>query len=60
MFSFIKNLFVKPKKKLKITHLQIMTKSELEKLGRKHGLELDRRFRKSDLIETLFKHLKYK
>ena len=37
-----------------------MTKSELEKLGRKHGIELDRRFRKSDLVDTLFKHLKYK
>ena len=60
MFSFLKNIFVKPKRKLKITHLQIMTKSELEKLGRKHGIELDRRFSKSDLVETLFKHLKYK
>ena len=35
-------------------------KTELEKLGRKHGIELDRRFRKSDLVETLFKHLKDK
>jgi len=60
MFSFLRNLFVKPKKKIKITHLQIMTKSQLETLGRKHGIELDRRFHKSDLVETLFNHLKDK
>jgi hypothetical protein len=60
MFSFIKNLFVKPKKKLRITHLQLMTKSQLESLGRKHGIELDRRFRKTDLVETLYEHLKDK
>lgn len=60
MFSFLRNLFVKPKKKIKITHLQIMTKSQLETLGRKHGIELDRRFHKSDLVQTLFNHLKDK
>lgn len=60
MFSFIKNFFVKPKKKLRITHLQLMTKSQLEKLGRKHGIELDRRYRKTDLVQTLFNHLKDK
>jgi len=60
MFSFLRNLFVKPKKKIKITHLQIMTKSQLETLGRKHGIELDRRFHKSDLVATLFNHLKDK
>ena len=60
MFSFFKNLFVKRKKKLRITHLQLMTKSQLESLGRKHGIELDRRFRKTDLVETLYEHLKDK
>ena len=50
MFSFFKRLFVKPKKKIKVTHLQIMTKSQLENLGRKYGIELDRRLRKSDLV----------
>jgi len=60
MFSFLRNLFVKPKKKLRITHLQLMTKSQLENLGRKHGIELDRRFRKTDLVETLYEHLKDK
>ena len=37
-----------------------MTKSQLEKLGRKHGIELDRRYRKTDLVQTLFNHLKDK
>lgn len=60
MFSFLKNLFVKPKKKIKITHLQIMTKSQLETLGRKHGIELDRRYRKTDLVQTLYHKLKDK
>ena len=58
MFSFLKNIFIKPKKKIKITSLQVMTKSELEKLGRKYGLELDKRFRKEDLVETLYAYLK--
>lgn len=59
MLNFIKNLFKpKPKKILKRTHLQIMTKKQLETLGRKHGLELDRRFHKSDLVDQLFNHIK--
>lgn len=58
MFSFLKNIFIKPKKKIKITSLQVMTKSELEKLGRKYGIELDKRFRKEDLVETLYNYLK--
>ena len=33
--------------------LESMTKVELEALGRKHGIELDRRKNKSDLIEEL-------
>ncbi len=58
MFSFFANLFKpKPKKFLKRTHLQIMTKKELENLGRKHGIELDRRFHKQDLVDELFKHI---
>jgi len=58
MFSFFANLFkAKPKRVLKRTHLQIMTKKELETLGRKHGIELDRRFHKSDLVDELFNHI---
>jgi hypothetical protein len=37
-----------------------MTKNELEKLGRKHGIELDRRYRKTDLVQTLYHKLKDK
>ena len=33
--------------------LESMTKRELEELGREHGIELDRRKNKSDLIEEL-------
>ena len=60
MFSFLKRLFVKPKAEIKITHLQTMTKSELEHFGRKHGIELDRRFAKRDLVHTLYNHLRKK
>ena len=55
MFSFLKNLFFPaPKSNIKITHLQVMTKAELEHLGRKHGIELDKRFKKPQLVLTLF------
>ncbi len=58
MFSFFANLFKpKPKRVLKRTHLQIMTKKELENVGRKHGIELDRRNHKSDLVDELFRHI---
>ena len=33
--------------------LETMTKIELEALGREHGIELDRRKNKSDLIQEL-------
>ena len=38
----------------------MITKKELEKLGRKYGIELDRRFTKSDLVEELYEHLNKK
>ena len=58
MFSFFVNLFKpKPKRVLKRTHLQIMTKKELENTGRKHGIELDRRNHKSDLVYELSRHI---
>jgi hypothetical protein len=34
-----------------------MTKRELENVGRKHGIELDRRYLKDDLVEQLWKHI---
>ena len=58
MFSFIINLFKSKPKAIKKTNLVMMTKKELENLGRKHGIELDRRFTKSDLVEELYEHLK--
>ena len=58
MFSFIASLFrSKPKKPVTRSRLQIMTKKELEMVGRKHGIELDRRFHKLDLVEQLYKHI---
>ena len=60
MFSFITNLFKPKPKSIKKTGLMLMTKKELENLGRKHGIELDRRFTKSDLIEELYEHLQKK
>ena len=60
MFSFIINLFKSKPKAIKKTNLVMMTKKELEKLGRKYGIELDRRFTKSDLVEELYEHLKKK
>jgi hypothetical protein len=61
MFSFLKKLFgPKPQKPVRRTALQMMTKKELETLGRKHGIELDRRFHKSDLVDQLYLYLKKK
>ena len=40
--------------------LKKMTKAALESLGRQFGIELDRRFTKSDLVEELYEHLKKK
>ena len=60
MFSFITNLFKPKPKPIKKPGLMLMTKKELENLGRKHGIELDRRFTKSDLIEELYEHLQKK
>jgi len=60
MLNFITNLFKPKPKKITKMGLTMMTKRELEKLGRKHGLELDRRFTKIDLVEELYIHLKKK
>ena len=37
--------------------MEDMTKRELEDLGRQHGLELDRRHSKADLIDELKDHI---
>ena len=57
MFSFITNLFKPKPKKVSKSRLMTMTKRELENVGRKHGIELDRRYLKDDLVEQLWKHI---
>tara|TARA_B100000902_G_scaffold95610_1_gene98364 strand:- start:678 stop:863 length:186 start_codon:yes stop_codon:yes gene_type:complete len=57
MFSFITNLFKPKPKKVSKSRLMTMTKRELENVGRKYGIELDRRHSKDDLIEELWSHI---
>ena len=65
LWTKIKNWITKPyMKPLKLTNeidikgLKNKTKKELEKLGRKVGVELDRRLTKSKLIKQIKKHIK--
>ena len=37
--------------------LEKLTKDQLEELGREHGIELDRRFLKSKMVNQLLEHL---
>lgn len=37
--------------------LEKLTKDQLEELGREHGIELDRRFLKSKMVDQLLEHL---
>ena len=53
MKTFFEWLFGPLKKPNK--NLTKMTKVKLEELGREHGIELDRRFKKTTLIEQLKK-----
>ena len=41
-----------------LKHLRTQTKSQLEKLGRKVGVELDKRLTKEKLIKQIRKHSK--
>ena len=41
-----------------LKHLKTQTKAELEKLGRKIGIELDKRLTKDKLIKQIRKHSK--
>jgi len=45
-------------KKIDVKGLEKKTKAELEKLGRKIGVELDKRLTKSKLISQIKKHNK--
>ena len=68
MFGWIKKFInktissydpVKPKVSVIVAKdLKNKTKKELEKLGRKVGVELDRRLTKSKLIKQIKKHIK--
>lgn len=63
MFNKIKEFFF-PKKPLilkdeiNLKGLEKKTKAELEKLGRKIGIELDKRLTKDKLIKQIRKHSK--
>jgi hypothetical protein len=45
---------------MKKSELTKMTKSELEQLGRAHGIELDKRLTKPKLVDQLWKEVKPK
>jgi len=60
MIGWIKKLFnINGASKSLPTHsldeLKLLTKLELEKHGRKFGIEIDRRFNKGDLIREVIK-----
>ena len=48
----------KKSKEVKLVDLEYKTKKELEIIGRKIGIELDRRLTKSKLINKIKKHIK--
>ena len=54
----MKPLKLKKEWEIDIKGLKNKTKKELEKLGRKVGVELDRRLTKSKLIKQIKKHIK--
>ena len=63
--KWITNPYMKPLKLKKdweintdLKHLKKQTKAELEKLGRKIGVELDKRYTKDKLIKQIRKHSK--
>ena len=53
-----KPLVLKNEVKTDLKHLKTQTKSELEKLGRKLGIELDKRLTKDKLIKQIRKQSK--
>ena len=58
MPGFEKPLLLKDEVKTDLKHLRTQTKSELEKLGRKVGVELDKRLTKEKLIKQIRKQSK--
>ena len=55
---YMNPLKLKKEWEIDIKGLKNKTKKELEKLGRKVGIELDRRLTKSKLINKIKKHIK--
>ena len=55
---YMKPLKLKKEWQIDIKGLKSKTKKELEKLGRKVGVELDWRFTKDKLIKQIKKHIK--
>jgi hypothetical protein len=57
MAPTVAKVTAKAKKAFTKTELSKMTKKDLEALGRKHGIELDRRLVNSKLVSQLHKKL---
>jgi hypothetical protein len=55
---YMKPLVLKDEINTDLKHLKTQTKTELEKLGRKIGIELDKRLTKDKLIKQIRKHSK--
>ena len=55
---YMKPLVLKKENEIDLKGLKNKTKKELEKLGRKIGVELDRRLTKDKLIKQIKKHCK--
>ena len=55
---YMKPLKLKKEWEIDVKGLKNKTKKELEKLGRKVGVELVRRFKKDKLIKQIKKHIK--
>ena len=55
---YMKPLVLKKKDEINLKGLEKKKKSELEKLGRKVGIELDKRLTKDKLIKQIKKHCK--
>ena len=58
LFNLDYPLVLKKEDEIDLKNLNKKTKKELEKLGRKVGVELDRRLTKDKLIKKIKKHIK--